>query len=329
MHHFINILLISFLNISPATENYVPFAAQDTTVSVSSEQLADMIESQARLLIGTPYRYGANGPRAFDCSGFVRFIYHKFGYELGRSSRDQFTDGRPVEGDYTKLQKGDIVTFSGSRNSKTPGHSGIFLKMEPDGQSFTFIHAARGGVRISKSSEPYYDKRFLGARRIIPDFIQRNPSGINNEEYAEDMEKILPSRDTLNLESGDMRIVMLSKGSWYLADNDGNLRKPAADSTLVLYSDGSWRIIPDSKVLIPGSAMQIQKAGQNIEEHASRQETPVAGETSGEEEYYVIRQGDTLSRIAVNHHTTVKKLCELNGMTETTILKIGKKIRVR
>ena len=46
-------------------------------------------------------------------------------------------------------------------------------------------------------------------------------------------------------------------------------------------------------------------------------------------QYYVIKKGDTLSKIAANHNTTVTKLCQLNNMKKTDILKIGRKIRVR
>lgn len=45
--------------------------------------------------------------------------------------------------------------------------------------------------------------------------------------------------------------------------------------------------------------------------------------------YYKIRSGDTLSRIAKRNGTTVAKLCKLNGMKETTVLRPGKKIRIR
>ena len=45
--------------------------------------------------------------------------------------------------------------------------------------------------------------------------------------------------------------------------------------------------------------------------------------------YYTIKKGDSLSKIAKQHHTTVNKLCQLNGMTTKTILKVGKKIRVK
>lgn len=43
--------------------------------------------------------------------------------------------------------------------------------------------------------------------------------------------------------------------------------------------------------------------------------------------YYVIRKGDTLSKIAKKKGTTVKKLCKLNGIRPTTILAVGKRIR--
>ena len=45
--------------------------------------------------------------------------------------------------------------------------------------------------------------------------------------------------------------------------------------------------------------------------------------------YVTVRQGDTLSRIAINNHTTISALCRLNGITPKTILRVGRKLRVR
>lgn len=45
--------------------------------------------------------------------------------------------------------------------------------------------------------------------------------------------------------------------------------------------------------------------------------------------YHTVRQGDTLSAIARRYHTTVRKLCQLNRIKETSILRLGQKIRVR
>ncbi len=45
--------------------------------------------------------------------------------------------------------------------------------------------------------------------------------------------------------------------------------------------------------------------------------------------YYTIKKGDTLSKIARKHHTSVKALCKLNNIKPDATLRIGKKIRVR
>lgn len=45
--------------------------------------------------------------------------------------------------------------------------------------------------------------------------------------------------------------------------------------------------------------------------------------------YYRVRKGDTLGSIAKRNHTTVRRLCQLNGIRETTTLSIGRKLRIR
>ena len=43
--------------------------------------------------------------------------------------------------------------------------------------------------------------------------------------------------------------------------------------------------------------------------------------------YHRVKSGDTLGAIAAKYGTTVSKLCELNGITKTTILKLGRSLR--
>jgi len=45
--------------------------------------------------------------------------------------------------------------------------------------------------------------------------------------------------------------------------------------------------------------------------------------------YYTVRSGDTLYSIARKNGTTVSKLCQLNKIRETTVLHIGKNLRVK
>ncbi|MDE6817698.1 MAG: peptidoglycan DD-metalloendopeptidase family protein [Muribaculaceae bacterium] len=51
--------------------------------------------------------------------------------------------------------------------------------------------------------------------------------------------------------------------------------------------------------------------------------------TKGRSSYYTIRRGDTLSRIAAHHGTSVSALCRLNGLSTSSKLTIGKKIRLK
>lgn len=51
--------------------------------------------------------------------------------------------------------------------------------------------------------------------------------------------------------------------------------------------------------------------------------------SSGGAQYYKVRSGDTLSKIAKRNGTTVRKLCQLNGIKETTVLSIGRRLRIR
>ena len=46
-------------------------------------------------------------------------------------------------------------------------------------------------------------------------------------------------------------------------------------------------------------------------------------------QYHKIKSGDTLGALAVKYHTTVKAICNLNGITPKTTLRIGRSLRVR
>lgn len=45
--------------------------------------------------------------------------------------------------------------------------------------------------------------------------------------------------------------------------------------------------------------------------------------------YYTVKKGDTLSQIALKNGTTVDKLCKLNNIRSTSVLKIGQKLKIK
>jgi peptidoglycan DL-endopeptidase CwlO len=101
--------------------------------------------------IGSPYRYGASGPNAFDCSGLVSWAFKKAGKSLPRTSRAMSTVGTPVS--RAELQPGDLVFFY-----KPVSHVGIYIG---DGK---IVHAStrKSPVKISDMGR----MKFNSARRV-------------------------------------------------------------------------------------------------------------------------------------------------------------------
>ena len=131
------------------------------TVSSSTGISGAEVVEYAKQYLGYKYVAGGSSPSiGFDCSGFTTYVYKHFGISLNRSSRDQIKNGVAVS--KNNLQPGDILIFNGSSNTSI-GHVGIYVGGND------FIHAAnsREGVIITSLSSSYYQKRYVGARRVI------------------------------------------------------------------------------------------------------------------------------------------------------------------
>ena len=111
----------------------------------------------ARKQIGKPYRYGGDGPRAFDCSGLVQYVYRKAGVKLPRTADAQHRRvKRHIR--FKDLATGDLVYFYGD------GHTGIVSKVKAS--RVYMIHAAHTGTRIKQVLlNGYYRHQFNGAVR--------------------------------------------------------------------------------------------------------------------------------------------------------------------
>lgn len=141
----------------------------DQTDQPDQNKLTDQIIDYAHTLVGKPYVWGATGPRAYDCSGFTRHVFSNFGINLPRTSRTQYTQGEPVKKD--EIQPGDLLFFSGRSAGKTVGHVAIATEVDPDSGKTSFIHSATSkgvSTEVLEDSQ-YFSRRFLGARRILPD----------------------------------------------------------------------------------------------------------------------------------------------------------------
>ncbi|WP_026771273.1 NlpC/P60 family protein [Sediminibacillus sp. JSM 1682029] len=121
--------------------------------SVAAEPAA--VIQTAKQLVGSPYAWGGTSPDGFDCSGLIQYIYQTYGIKLPRTVNELWNVSKPVD----SPSVGDFVFFQTYKQG--PSHMGIYVG---DNQ---FIHAGESrGVEISDMDNPYWNPRYLGAKRI-------------------------------------------------------------------------------------------------------------------------------------------------------------------
>jgi hypothetical protein len=132
-------------------------------IKVSSNQISELAES----LKGSPYVFAGKSVSGFDCSGFTWYVYDQFNHKIPRSADQQYKKGNPVKKEEARV--GDLVFFSTSTKKKeTAGHVGIITATN-DGV-IRFVHASTNeGVTEDSLPSLYFNKRFLGIRRVLPE----------------------------------------------------------------------------------------------------------------------------------------------------------------
>ena len=136
---------------------------EETKVEAASNNGQTLIASEYLVaysyqFLGTRYVYGGTTTSGFDCSGYVSYIYKRFGINLDRTSLGMFSQGVSVA--KKDLQVGDLVFFK--TTAAKVGHVGIYIG------NGNFVHSSTGkGVIITKLNDPYYwGARYVGAKRV-------------------------------------------------------------------------------------------------------------------------------------------------------------------
>jgi len=107
----------------------------------------------AKEQIGDPYRYGAAGPGAFDCSGLVQYAWRKAGVRLPRTTWSILRTVRKKVA-WGHFRPGDLIFTSGG------GHVGMYV-----GRG-RMVHAPHTGTRVRIDKLDAYRRRtFAGAVR--------------------------------------------------------------------------------------------------------------------------------------------------------------------
>lgn len=163
---FTTAALISARNHNPFDE--LRQAMLKSPAPIMGHPMASKMVNYAERFLGTRYVWGATGPNAFDCSGFVGYVYRNFGINLHRTSSEQFTQGERVS--VSNLRPGDLLFFSSNRSGRgRVGHVAMVVSVDNANGTCTFIHAStkRGVVYQRFPDNGYYQRNFVGARRIL------------------------------------------------------------------------------------------------------------------------------------------------------------------
>ena len=128
---------------------------KSTTTTTPSGKGSNVVAT-AQQYIGSKYIYGGTTPKGFDCSGFTSYVYKLHGVSLSRTAAGQYSNGVAVN--RSDLQPGDLVMF---------GRSGInHVAIYVGGGKIVHAANASRGVTIDTINSGYYNKTYVGARRI-------------------------------------------------------------------------------------------------------------------------------------------------------------------
>jgi cell wall-associated NlpC family hydrolase len=124
------------------------FVATSPASAMSRSQRVNIGWDVVRHQQGDPYRYGAAGPGAFDCSGLVYYSFKRAGFKhIPRSSSAQAAHMRRIK--RGSMRRGDFVFFyDGAARARNVYHVGIFSGWHHGHR--TIIHSPRPGERVHR-----------------------------------------------------------------------------------------------------------------------------------------------------------------------------------
>jgi cell wall-associated NlpC family hydrolase len=132
--------------------------------SPAASSAAARVLHTADSYVGVKYVWGGNTPsEGFDCSGFTKYVFAKYGITLPRTAREQVRSGTAVAADFRALRPGDIMLFA--EPGQAISHVAIYAG---DGR---IIHASssNGGVGYTdlNTGGDWFVAYFVAARRLL------------------------------------------------------------------------------------------------------------------------------------------------------------------
>lgn len=149
LYSFVTLLMAAGLSVAtPTAASAVPASQTAVSAGTASTALAPALTKRKKKKVlrvaaskkGAPYRYGAAGPRAFDCSGYTQWVHKKVGVSIPRTSSQQAAATRRVS--RAAATRGDLVFF---HNGGRVYHVGIYAGKN------RIWHASKPGTPVGKA----------------------------------------------------------------------------------------------------------------------------------------------------------------------------------
>lgn len=261
-----------------------------------------------------------------------------------------------------KVQVGDTIraAFDGKiriRNFERRGYGNYLVVRHPNGLETVYGHLSKFLVdvnQIVKAGEPiglggntgrstgshlHFETRFLGQAINPAEIIDFENQVPNQDMYVFQNLKINGRKSNIYTSSGNQLVYHRVKSGdtlgkiarMYGTTVNELCRLNGLKSTSMLRIGQSIRCSADgervakasSKSAVKSAATQVQANAAVVASHTHT----AAAQSGSTPVYHRVKSGDTLGAIASKYGTTVAKLCELNGINRTTILKLGRSLR--
>ena len=218
----------------------------------------------------------------------------------------------------------DVYSKFGYRHRRR--HQGVDLPLHTG----TPVYAAfNGKVRLAKYYKGYGNLVVLRHENGLETFYAHLSKIMVTEDQWVDAGSIIGLGGSTGRSSGPhLHFETRYKGyafdpQWLIDFHSGVLRHRLF-TLKKKYLNASSNYVPEDEQeeidIIEGDTKDKEEAAKKAEEERK---------AAAAVQYHTIRSGDTLGAIARRYHTTVRKLCRLNGISERTTLRVGKRLRVR